>query len=69
MMRSGLVMLLLFAAALLTQPTTTRAVAQSVEAEASESGGCCPNYNIHVDCFAEGHWHINHCKHSCIDLD
>lgn len=29
------------------------------------SDGCCPKYDPNVDCWAEGHWHINHCKNAC----
>lgn len=27
--------------------------------------GCCPTYDPNVDCWAEGHWHYNHCKSAC----
>lgn len=25
-------------------------------------GACCPTYDPKYDCWAEGHWHISHCK-------
>lgn len=27
-------------------------------------GECCPTYNPDIDCWAEGHWHYEHCKES-----
>lgn len=25
-------------------------------------GECCPTYDPKYDCWAEGHWHYNHCN-------
>ena len=27
--------------------------------------GCCPVPNENVDCWSDGHWHINHCITLC----
>lgn len=51
---------------------TTHSRAESTDAErrlepskvavAVVCGDCCPTYDPDYDCWADGHWHYNHCK-------
>lgn len=51
--------LLATAAPLLSKGTT-----QHLDEMGCEEG-CCPKYDPNVDCWAQGHWHYNHCNQSC----
>lgn len=62
MIRSLLAAALMSAAFAFVPLDTPSASAQEVPCRMD---GCCPTYDPNVDCWAEGHWHYNHCKNAC----
>lgn len=44
-------------------PDASAAVATAACVRPGE--GCCPTFDPNVDCWADGHWHYNHCKNAC----
>jgi len=44
---------------------TDEAIAADDVASEELCGSCCPTFNEWVDCWAEGHWHYQHCNQFC----
>lgn len=73
MMRNAIVSLFSFVAltAFTSQPKESAPLPTEPAPCSTEacSEGCCPTYDPNVDCWAEGHWHSNHCKSACTVTD
>lgn len=69
MLRAAMALLCVCALSLIGQPTQATATAQPPSTSCSSTqecdDGCCPTHDPNVDCWADGHWHYNHCKSAC----